>query len=177
VDKPSEKAKDAAQQAREAMERARAGARRRGTVRKPAGVAARERAVRGQGGGVDPSPYGRGREPTSVGGEIARVIDRMGWKEQIEVASVAGRWREVVGDEIARHCDVVAFDAGILILRASSTAWAEQLLVVSGNIRQRLNEEIGRTVVSSIRIERPSTRSWIRGQRTVKGRGPRDTYG
>lgn len=171
------KAKDAAQQAKDAMERARAGARRRGSTRKPAGVAARERAIRGKGGGIDPSPYGKGRGPMSIGGEIARVIDRMGWKEQIEVASVAGRWQEVVGEEIARHCDVVAFDEGLLVLRASSTAWAEQLLVISGHLRQRLNEEIGRPVVSQIRIERPSTRSWIKGQRTVKGRGPRDTYG
>jgi predicted nucleic acid-binding Zn ribbon protein len=112
-----------------------------------------------------------------VDGEIARFIDRMGWKEQVEVASVAARWREVVGDEIASHCEVVSFDAGILFLRASSTAWAEQLHIVSGKIRQRLNEEIGRSVVSSIRIDRPSTRSWVKGQRTVKGRGPRDTYG
>lgn len=170
------KPKDASAQAKEAMERARAGARRRGATRKPAGVAARERAAR-QGGGVDSSPYGNGREPARVGGEIARIIDRMGWKEQIEVASVAARWKEVVGDEIANHCDVVVFDAGVLVLRASSTAWAEQLIVVSGQIRQRLNEEIGRSVVSTIRIERPSTRSWIKGQRTVKGRGPRDTYG
>jgi predicted nucleic acid-binding Zn ribbon protein len=170
------KPRDAAAQAKEAMERAQAGARKRGSTRKPAGVAARERAAR-RDGGVDPSPYGKGREPAKIGGEIARVIDRMGWTEQIEVASVAARWREVVGDEIANHCDIVAFDAGVLILRASSTAWAEQLLVVSGRIRQRLNEEIGRTVVSSIRIERPSTRSWVKGQRTVKGRGPRDTYG
>lgn len=172
---PNRQAKDAAAQAKEAMERARAGARKRGTIRKPAGVAARERAARD--GDRDPAPYGKGREPRSVSGEITRVIERMGWKDQIEIASVSGRWREIVGDEIARHCEVVAFDAGILILRASSTAWAEQLFVISGHLRQRLNEEIGRPVVSSIRIERPSARSWVKGQRTVKGRGPRDTYG
>ncbi|MCJ7826760.1 MAG: DciA family protein [Demequinaceae bacterium] len=169
--------KDPAALAKEAMERAREGARQRGSGRKPAEVAARERTTRRKARGADPTPYGKGREPVSVGGEVSRVIERMGWTEQIEMASVGARWGEIVGDEIAQHCAVVAFEGGVLTLRASSTAWAEQLLVVSGNIRQRVNEEIGRPVVTTIRVERPSTRSWVKGQRTVKGRGPRDTYG
>jgi predicted nucleic acid-binding Zn ribbon protein len=167
--------KDPAAQAKKAMERAREGARMRGSGKKPAKAAARERAAKRR--GADPTPYGRGREPAPVGGEISKVIERMGWTEQIEMASVGARWEEIVGAEIAQHCEVMAFEEGVLTLRASSTAWAEQLLVVSGHIRQRVNEEIGRSVVSSIKVERPSTRSWVKGQRTVKGRGPRDTYG
>ncbi|MBN2176288.1 MAG: DUF721 domain-containing protein [Demequinaceae bacterium] len=167
--------KKPAEQAKEAMERARAGARLRGSGRKSADATAREQAARRQ--GADPTPYGRGREPATVGAEISKVVERMGWAEQIEMASVGARWEEIVGEEIARHCEVVAFDGGVLTVKASSTAWAEQLLVVSGHIRQRVNEEIGRPVVSSIKIDKPSTRSWAKGQRTVKGRGPRDTYG
>jgi predicted nucleic acid-binding Zn ribbon protein len=113
----------------------------------------------------------------SIGDEIPEFTERMGWTERIEIASIGARWGEIVGEDIARHCTVVSFDDGVLILQASSTAWAEQLRVVSGKIRQRVNEELGRPVVSTIRVQRPSTRSWNKGPRSVKGRGPRDTYG
>jgi len=168
--------KDAATQAREALERARAAAKSRGSTRRPAGLAARERRDR-QSGGIDRTPYGRGREPTRLGDEIARVFESVGGTDKIEMATVARRWGEVVGEEIANHTEILSFDGGVLVLRASSTAWAEQLVVVSGRIKQRLNEEIGRRVVSVVRVERPTTRSWVKGQRTVKGRGARDTYG
>lgn len=172
-----DKSTDAAAQAKAAMDRAKAGARVRGVAKKPAGVAARERQPRGTGAPVDPNPYGKGREPRPVGGEIASVFDHLGWTERIEVASVAARWREVVGDEIADHCEIVSFDDGVLVLQATTTAWADQLAILAGQIAQRLNENVGRVVVTSVRVDKPIGRSWVKGQRTVKGRGPRDTYG
>jgi len=101
----------------------------------------------------------------------------MGWTEQIEVSSVTARWREVVGEQIADHCEPIGFDDGVLTVKASSTAWATQIGLISGEIRQRLNEEIGRQVVAEITVLGPTARSWKKGPRTVKGRGPRDTYG
>jgi predicted nucleic acid-binding Zn ribbon protein len=108
---------------------------------------------------------------------VESLLRRMGWTEQVEVAAVTARWREVIGDQIADHCEPVSFDEGVLTLRASSTAWATQLTLMAGQIRHRLNEEFGREIVSELRITGPVTRSWTRGLRTVKGRGPRDTYG
>jgi predicted nucleic acid-binding Zn ribbon protein len=105
------------------------------------------------------------------------VFDHLGWTERIEVASVAARWREVVGEEIADHCEISSFDSGVLILQATTTAWAEGLGLLAGQIAQRLNEDVGREVVTSVRVEKPVGRSWVKGQRTIKGRGPRDTYG
>jgi predicted nucleic acid-binding Zn ribbon protein len=160
---------DGAAQAKEAMERARKAARGQGS-------GARRKRF-GRRPGVDPVPYGRGRDPVSIGDEIPEFTERMGWSERMEIASIGARWNEIVGEDIARHCTVESFDDGVLTLQASSTAWAEQLKVVSGTIRSRVNDELGRPVVSAIRVLRPSTRSWTKGPRSVKGRGPRDTYG
>lgn len=108
---------------------------------------------------------------------VETLLRRMGWTEQIEVSGVTGRWREVVGDQIADHCEPLGFDEGILTVKASSTAWATQLTIMSGQIRHRINEEFGRDIVREIKVAGPTTRSWKKGPRTVKGRGPRDTYG
>ena len=167
---------DGAAQAREAMERARAGARARGATTRSAKQASRARGS-GRGGEVGREPYGSGREPRSVESEVAALFEMPGWKENVQVAGVTARWRDVVGDAIADHCSEVAFEAGIVRVRASSTAWATQLGTMAGHIRQLLNEAIGTEVVAEVRIAGPTGRSWVKGHRTVRGRGPRDTYG
>lgn len=167
--------RDAADIAREAMERARASARERGAARTSPQRARADRARKRE--EISPEPFAKGREPQPMSEGVASLLRRMGWTEQVEVAAVTARWREVIGDQIADHCEPVSFEDGVLTLRASSTAWATQLTLMAGQIRHRLNEEFGREIVDELRITGPVTRSWTRGPRTVKGRGPRDTYG
>jgi predicted nucleic acid-binding Zn ribbon protein len=108
---------------------------------------------------------------------VEALLRRMGWKEKVEVAAVTARWREVIGDQIADHCEPLSFDDGILVLRASSTAWATQLTLIAGQVRHRINEEFGRDVVKELKVYGPKAASWKKGPRSVPGRGPRDTYG
>ena len=171
--------KDPAALAKEAMERARQSARERGAARISPQAANRKRTAkrRATEAEASPTPFGRGRDPRSMDDNVRALLGRMGWTEQIEVASVTARWREVIGDQIADHCEPVTFDEGVLVLRASSSAWATQMQLMSGQVRHRLNEEFGREVVKELRFMGPSDRTWVKGPRRVKGRGPRDTYG
>ncbi|WP_082092339.1 DUF721 domain-containing protein [Demequina pelophila] len=166
-------ARDAGNLAREAMERARAAARQRGARRVSAGRGRKERTEKRRAS----SPYGSGRDPQPMGAAVEALLSRMGWTEQIEVSSVTARWREVIGDRIADHCEPLGFEDGILTVKASSTAWATQLQMMSGQIRHRINEEFGREIVNELKVLGPTARSWAKGPRRVKGRGPRDTYG
>lgn len=159
--------------ARQAMERARASARQRGAYRTGPRAAKQVQEQKRR----DSQPFSEGRDPLQMSEAVNALLRRMGWSEQIEVSSVIGRWREVVGDQIADKCEPLTFDNGALTVRASSTAWATQLQIMNGQIRHRINEEFGREIVKELTILGPSSRSWTRGPRTVKGRGPRDTYG
>lgn len=159
--------------AREAMERARASARARGATRRSAGRARSDRLQKRN----TTEPYGTGRDPQPMSGAVEALLKRMGWTEQIEVTSVTARWREVIGDRIADHCEPLGFEDGVLTVKASSTAWATQLQMMNGQIRHRINEEFGREIVTDLKILGPTARSWTKGPRSVKGRGPRDTYG
>jgi len=165
--------------AREAMERARQSARQRGAVRTSAQAARRARgaARAANDATVSSQPFGAGRDPRAMSETVQAFLARMGWSEHIEMASVTARWREVMGDQIADHCEPVTFDDGVLVLRASSSAWATQIQLMSGQVRHRINEEFGREVVTELRCIGPSDRTWVKGPRRVKGRGPRDTYG
>lgn len=159
--------------AREAMERARASARQRGAYRSSPRAARKIKEEKKR----SSQPFSPGRDPAPMSDAVDSLLRRMGWTEQIEVSAVTGRWREVVGDKIADHCEPLTFDEGILTVRATSTAWATQLGIMSGQIRHRINEEFGREIVRELKVLGPMARSWVRGQRTVRGRGPRDTYG
>jgi predicted nucleic acid-binding Zn ribbon protein len=170
---------DPASLAKEAMERARASARERGAHRTSPQAAQRQKKSRRAATASDssPQPFGAGRDPRAMSENVQALLTRMGWTEHIEVASVTARWREVIGDKIADHCEPVSFDEGVLLLRASSSAWATQMQLMSGQVRHRLNEEFGREVVKELRFIGPSDKNWVKGPRRVKGRGPRDTYG
>jgi len=159
--------------AKAAMDRARASAKQRGASRTSAGRAKRtkdeaRRASR---------PFEAGRDPLPMSDAVETLLRRMGWTEQVEVAAVTARWREVVGDQIADHCEPLGFEDGKLVVRATSTAWSTQLTLMSGQIRHRINEEFGREIVGELTVLGPTARSWTKGLRSVPGRGPRDTYG
>ena len=119
-----------------------------------------------------------GRDPKLLGEQLDRYVVERGWAVDVAVGAVIGRWPEIVGPEIARHCAPVQFVDGILTVRGDSTAWATQLRLLSSTLLARLAQEVGEGTVAEIRVVGPGAPAWSRGQRRVQdGRGPRDTYG
>jgi predicted nucleic acid-binding Zn ribbon protein len=162
-------ARDALRAAREASaERAaQRSAERQG--RKPATPRGRRRRWSGPGPDErDPQPFGR---------LVSRVSLDRGWSPRLTDATVLGRWPQLVGAEIADHCTPVSLRDGELVLQAESTAWATQLRTLQRQLLSRLAVAVGKDVVKRIRVVGPSGPSWRHGPRTVRGRGPRDTYG
>jgi predicted nucleic acid-binding Zn ribbon protein len=103
-------------------------------------------------------------------------MDR-GWRPRLTDATVLGRWPELVGPEVAQRCTPLSLRDGELLLQAESTAWATQLRTLQRELLARLSSAVGPDVVRRIRVVGPSAPSWRHGPRTVRGRGPRDTYG
>jgi predicted nucleic acid-binding Zn ribbon protein len=117
------------------------------------------------------------RDPQPFGRLLARVSLDRGWSPRLTDATVLGRWPQLVGPEIADHCTPVSLRDGELVLQAESTAWATQLRTLQRQMLGRIAAGVGRDVVKRIRVVGPAGPSWRHGPRTVRGRGPRDTYG
>ena len=127
---------------------------------------------------VEGSGAGPGaRDPQPLADLAQRVVKDAGWDGSVAVGGVIGRWREVVGDSVADHCQPTGFGDGVLTVRAETTAWATQLRMLSGDLKRRLNDVVGSGVVDRIDVLAPDAPSWRRGRWTVQGRGARDTYG
>ncbi len=123
------------------------------------------------------------RDPAALSGLIDRLIINKGWDLQVATGRLSGQWHLLVGQDVAAHVAIESFtldpsgQSGTLILRADSSAWATQMRILLPTLTQKLTTEIGAGRISEIRVLGPTAPSWKHGQRSVPGRGPRDTYG
>jgi predicted nucleic acid-binding Zn ribbon protein len=117
------------------------------------------------------------RDPQPLNRLVTRLIRDRGWQRPAAEAAILGAWDRLVGPEIAAKCTPVSLREGELILQAESTAWATQLRLLAPRISDRITAEFGPQVVTRIRVHGPAVPSWKHGRLSVRGRGPRDTYG
>ena len=113
-----------------------------------------------------------------LGGAWSRLVDDSGWRQGLDVAGLHTLWPQIVGAANAEHASPESFDptSGVLLIRTSSTAWAEQLRLMLPTLRAAIDAQVGTGVVRDIRIVGP-TPPRTRGRLRARGRGPRDTYG
>lgn len=117
------------------------------------------------------------RDPQMVSSTMASLFRDRGWVQEVSVGGVVGRWRDVVGDQIADHCTPETFADGVLVVRTDSTAWAQQLKMLAPQLVRRMAEDVGDGVVKDVRVLGPAGPGFGKGRRAVRGRGPRDTWG
>jgi predicted nucleic acid-binding Zn ribbon protein len=170
--------------AREALAAARAEARRRGLS---PGRAPSTSDGRGSDGSRPrwrrPTPEERSgahpdeRDPQLIGPSLDRLVAERGWETDAAVGGVMGRWAAIVGPEVAAHATPVSYADGELVVQADSTAWATQIRLLAPTLLARLAAELGAGTVAAVTVRGPSSPSWKRGRLSVRGRGPRDTYG
>ena len=117
------------------------------------------------------------RDPQLLSSLTGSLAKNRGWSAKVAEGVVFGRWSSVVGEDVASHATPMTLKDGVLSVAAESTAWATQLRMLQSQILAKINAAVGQGVVTSLKITGPTAPSWRKGERHVKGRGPRDTYG
>jgi len=159
--------------ARATLARSREEARARGAAPLPR----RRRAAGTRPGGTTGGARRDPADPEALGETLGRLLAERGWDVPVAVVGVTERWAEIAGTELAAHCRPERFDDGVLMLVAESTAWATQVRLLVAQLHGRLDEVVGRGVVTRIEVRGPTGPDWRRGPLRVRGPGPRDTYG
>ncbi|GAA1723764.1 DUF721 domain-containing protein [Brachybacterium phenoliresistens] len=163
--------------ARRTVNRSRAAARDRGLFpisRATQARGPRDRSTHAPGySGARPDP----RDPQGIELVLRRVLGDLGWDEGVRAGRVLEEWDTIVGEQVAQHCRPVSLDEGVLVVSASSSAWATQLRMISAQLITAIEEHVGAHVISELKVTGPAAQSWKKGRRTVTWRGPRDTYG
>ncbi|KOS58084.1 DUF721 family protein [Rhodococcus rhodochrous] len=117
------------------------------------------------------------RDPQPLGALTNAIAKQRGWVGRVSEGTVLGSWARVVGDDIASHATPTTLRDKVLHVSAESTAWATQLRMMQAQILAKIAAAVGHGVVEELRITGPTAPSWRKGERHVRGRGPRDTYG
>ncbi|WP_432011998.1 DUF721 domain-containing protein [Streptomyces cucumeris] len=131
-------------------------------------------------GGLRSGARADGRDPLPLGAAIKRLITERGWEAPAAVGGVMGRWPQMVGPEVAQHCEPQRYDedARVLTVRCDSTAWATQLRLLAPQLVARLNADLGQGTVKLIKVLGPGGPSRRYGPLRSPGSiGPGDTYG
>jgi predicted nucleic acid-binding Zn ribbon protein len=139
--------------------------------------ARRKRAVNPREGDGLSRPFGSGRDPHGVGDVMDALATQLGWNSALAQSDLLEQWRELAGEETAKHAVPDQITDGVLVIRCDSTAWATQLRMMRTELLKRIAEQFPQAGIESIRFQGPDSPSWKRGPRSIPGRGPRDTYG
>jgi predicted nucleic acid-binding Zn ribbon protein len=120
------------------------------------------------------------RDPMALGPAINRLLTERGWEAPAAVGGVMGRWPEIVGEDVAKHCEPERYeeDERVLVVRCDSTAWATNLRLLAPTLVARLNEDLGHGTVRLIKVVGPGGPARRFGPLRAPGStGPGDTYG
>ncbi|MER5909805.1 DciA family protein [Streptomyces sp. NPDC001982] len=144
------------------------------------GDAARQKKQARRGGGLRSGARADGRDPMALGAAINRLITERGWETPAAVGGVMGRWPQIVGEDLAKHCVPQRYDEDerVLAVQCDSTAWATQLRLLAPALVARLNEDLGHGTVKLLKVYGPGGPARRYGPLRAPGStGPGDTYG
>ncbi|MFJ3306039.1 DUF721 domain-containing protein [Streptomyces sp. NPDC086549] len=144
------------------------------------GAAAQQKKQARRGGGLRSGARADGRDPMALGAAINRLINERGWETPAAVGGVMGRWPQIVGEDLAKHCVPQRYDEDerVLTVQCDSTAWATQLRLLAPTLVARLNEDLGQGAVRLIKVFGPGGPARRYGSLRAPGStGPGDTYG
>ena len=121
-------------------------------------------------------PFEKGRDPRPIGSIVSRTISERGWAPFLSRESVIDQWVEIVGIDVAAHT-VPVIDDDLITVRCDSSAWATNLRLMRHEILAEILARFPNSGIEKISVIGPGVPNKIRGPRSVKWRGPRDTYG
>ena len=117
-----------------------------------------------------------GRDPRTIGDLVGNAITDRGWAPFLARESVLENWEEIVGNDVAAHTTPEITD-DVVTVRCDSSAWATNLRIMRHEILAGILARFPESGVVKISVVGPGVPNQIRGPRSVKWRGPRDTYG
>lgn len=118
-----------------------------------------------------------GREPVKISHVFSTIARENAWTPHLKAAQLSTHWADVVGQANAAHTQVVSFKDGELIIRATSTTWLTQLQYMIPHLKKTISSHLAPVEVTNIIVKGPNSYTFKRGKYSVKGRGPRDTWG
>ena len=92
----------------------------------------------------------RRKKTESLGEVLRRLLSTWGVDGRVREQGAVHRWEQVVGPRIAAHTEAVRVADGKVYVRTTSSAWKNELVFMKTDIIDRLNQAVGKRVISDI---------------------------
>jgi len=90
------------------------------------------------------------REPRPHGALVGAVLDDLGLDRAAAVLRIAERWEQVVGSEVARHCQPTALRGRVLEVTVDTSVWCQQLTLRRREILAGLESALGESAPADL---------------------------
>ncbi|MBM3286491.1 MAG: DUF721 domain-containing protein [Candidatus Eisenbacteria bacterium] len=94
----------------------------------------------------------RGGGPSPIGEALSTFLEERGLLQKIEDRRLFGAWEEIVGATLAREARPLRVEKETLVIGASSSAHASQLMYLRPWVLKRIKEMYPGSRIRSIRI-------------------------
>lgn len=91
----------------------------------------------------DPVPM----DPVPLDETMNGLLRRLRMDNASQVGGIFTHWDDVVGEDLARNIQPVKLEDGVLLVEASDAAWVTQFRFLENNVKARLSERIGASIV------------------------------
>ncbi len=98
----------------------------------------------------NPTAMRPGFQTRSVGNVLKKLIADMGIGAKLDEVRALETWSDLAGDRINRQTDKTWIKDSKLYVRVSSSVWRHELHLQRSQWLERLNEALGKSVVSEI---------------------------
>ena len=94
----------------------------------------------------------RTERPEPVGAILEQLERDRPLSAGMSLGKLGRRWADVVGERLAAECVPFRMEGTVLLVRASSSAWATQVRFLAGEVARKANEVLGAEVVRAVTV-------------------------
>ena len=87
-----------------------------------------------------------------VGEMLPGLLRELGLAETLDGWRAVADWSDTVGPQIAKRTRAVSFRDGALVVEVDGSAWMHELGFLARDLRDKLNERLGRPLVRDIKF-------------------------
>ena len=83
---------------------------------------------------------------------LKSALKREGLDRAVRQSKALFIWEEVVGRSVAKNCTPEEVKHGILIVRASTPVWRNEIAIKKKEILEKLNTKLGKKTIKDMRV-------------------------
>ncbi|MGH2770614.1 MAG: DciA family protein [Actinomycetota bacterium] len=116
-------------------------------------------------------------EPVRLRSFLVDQARRWGMDHPLESARLFRSWEEIVGERVALRCAPVSLGRGVLGVCTGSAAWATELRYLAPAVIQKVNRELGVSLVKELKVALSRESEGPRCQSELAGRSAPEAPG